>query len=794
MKQLLLSALFLLMSLASGAQATAYDVPDLMQCNNEVFDLTTQIPIALGNQDPENFEVTFFPSQVNATTGTNAIANPTTFIPQSWPQMLYLRVTNTGNGDFDITNFLVDMMQSESIMVPDVTVCDSYTIPALQFGNVYTLPNGQGAIVPAGTIIVSTQTLYVYYTNGSCSLEENFTVTINPTPESPPLPDVVVCGAYILPELPNPNAYYSTGPNGTGSAYFAGDIITTSQTLYVYIENGWCFNETSFTVTINGGGANIIMPNPLIGCDVNMTGYAAFDLTIAQAEFEANNPNILVAGFYTTQQDAVNDINPIGPFYANIVAGQQTIYLAATVGECVAALPLELVVIPCGTTSTLTGTVTLDADGNGCGVGDGPAAGIQVSYNYGNLVFNAYTDVNGNYTFTNVPEGVVSLWLQNINGQDFTALPDAVTVELPDGSTVNDFCISVPQPFTDVAAYFTPYSQAVPGFSAGYAITVVNYGTQTANGSVSFSYDNTLLSLSNAGGGIVSGNILAWGYSDLAPYQSLTYYVVFNVNTPPTVVSGTQLIFSVVASVSGATDVNSDNNAYVYSQYAVNSFDPNDIAVREGEFITEAQADGFLHYTIRFQNTGTANAQNVRVNLPLDENLDWSTFQPVTASHTFETNRAGGVVNFMFNNIMLPFEDADVAGSNGFVTFRIKPVADIALGDEMSETAYIYFDFNEAIVTNTVTTTVGALATEGFTKANAALYPNPASGIVNVKVNGVVAANASVTITDVLGKTVMNTPVKSENAAVNISGLTGGVYFVTVQNDATQSTQKLIIK
>ncbi|MFP9098423.1 T9SS type A sorting domain-containing protein [Flavobacterium sp. RHBU_24] len=795
MKRLLLPVLFLFISLASNAQATAYEVPDLNQCGNEVFDLTAQIPIALGNQDPENFQVAFFLSAADATAGTNAIVNPTAYVPD-FGSHIFLRVTNTETSEFDITDFNVIVSSGGFVgFFEDVTVCDVYTLPPLTVGNYYTGPGGTGTAIFTGTVITTTQTIYVYYTNGICTSEESFTVTVTPTPESPSLPDVLVCGAYILPALTTPNSYYTTQPNGGGTELAPGTAITTSQTIYVYTGNDWCFSETSFTVTINGGGANIIPPNPLITCDTDASGFGVFNLLTAQAEFEANNPNILVAGFYMSQADVQDGVNaiPFAESFMNLSPFQQTIYLAVTVGDCVAALPLELVVIPCGTTSTLTGTVTLDADGNGCGEGDGPAAGIQVSYNYGNYVFNAYTDVNGNYTFTNVPEGVVTLWLQNINGQSFTTSPGDITIDLPGGDTINDFCISVPQPYTDVAAYLTPYSQAVPGFSAGYAITVVNYGTEAATGSISFSYDNTLLSLANAGGGVASGNILTWAYSDLAPYQSATYYVLLNVSTPPTVVSGTQLIFSVAASVSG-TDVNGSNNAYVYSQYAVNSFDPNDIAVREGEFITEAQADGFLHYTIRFQNTGTANAQNVRVNLPLDENLDWSTFQPVTASHTFETNREGGIVNFMFNNIQLPFEDADAAGSNGFVTFRIKPVADIALGDSMSETAYIYFDFNEAIVTNTVTTTVGALVTEGFTKANAALYPNPASGIVNVKVNGVVAANASVTITDVLGKTVMSMPLQSENAAVNISGLTGGVYFVTVQNDATQSTQKLIIK
>jgi uncharacterized repeat protein (TIGR01451 family) len=794
MKRLLLSVLFLLLSLASNAQATAYEVPDLNQCNYEIFDLTTQIPIALGNQDPENFTVTFFISEASAVANAPAITNTTAFVPNVWPtQTIFLRVTNTDTGEYDITSFTVAVTSGSTVgNFNDISVCDVYILPALGAGNYYTGPNGTGVIIPAGTAIMTTQTIYVYYSNGACSSEDSFMVTVSPVPVVPIMANVTACGSYTLPALAN--GTYTTGSNGTGSAYFAGTTITSSMVLYIYEMNDFgCFGQSQFTITITGNISNLILPNPVIACDTDMTGFAVFNLLSAQAEFEANNPNIPVTGFYLTQADAQAGVNAITfpEAYLNLTPGQQTIYLGAGTGGCIAALPFELVVLPCGTTSTLTGTVTLDADGNGCGTADGPAAGILVSYNFGNYVFNAYTDVNGNYMFTNVPEGVVTLWIQPINGQNFTSNPTSVTLNLPDDSTNNDFCLSVPQPFTDVAVYLSPYSQAVPGFTSYYAITVVNYGTQAASGTASFTYDAALLSNPVAWGGIISGNTISWTYANLAPYQSQTYYVHLTVNTPPTVVGGTQLIFSVAASVTG-TDVNTDNNIQDYTQYAVNSFDPNDITVREGAYITEVQADDFLHYTVRFQNTGSANAQNVRVNLPLDANLDWSTFQPISASHLYHANRTAGVVDFMFDNIQLPFEDANEAASHGFVTFRIKPVADIQLGDSMSETANIYFDFNEAIVTNTATTTVGALNVKGFSKDGIALFPNPARATVTLQLSN--ATDAQVSVTDVLGKNVMSANVNGGSTVLDVTSLKTGVYFVTISAGNSATTKKLVIE
>jgi uncharacterized repeat protein (TIGR01451 family) len=797
MKYLLLILFFITAPFAAMAQATAYEVPDMNQCGYEIFNLTTQNATALGNQDPENYPVTFYTSEMEAIADANPIANETAYVINSWPsQTIFLKVTNALTSEFDVTSFNIVVAGGPAVgNYNDITVCGSYNLPPIMVGNFYTGPGGTGLQIFAGDIITVTTTLYVYATNGICSSEDSFTVTVIQEPETPLVADVIACASYILPEPPD-GYTYQTAPGGGGSQIAPGYVITTSLTIYVYNQFVPCSGGEHFSITIYGNGAPLIItpPEPLIACSAFLDGYATFDLNNALTEFLAGNPDAQNIQFYASEQDAASQVEEIinVSAYINININQETIYISASFGgECNAIVPLQLVASPCGNT-TLTGTVTLDADSNGCDAADSPAAGIMVSYSVGSYVYNAYTNANGSYTLTNVPNGTGNLGIQNINGQNLV-IPAEVTLNLPGGNVVNDICASVPLPFIDVISYLSSYSGAVPGFTAYYAVTVVNYGTVAASGSVSFIYNNALLNSPVFSGGTQSGSTISWPYTNLAPYQSYTYYVYLTVNTPPTVVSGTALAYTVSASTTD-TDVNISNNTQEYTLYAVNSFDPNDITVREGEFITEAQANGFLEYTIRFQNTGSANAQNVRVNLPLDENLDWNTFQPIIASHPYHANREGGVVDFMFDNIQLPFEDANEPGSHGFVTFRIKPVADIQLNDTMSETAYIYFDFNEAIVTNTAITTVGALAIDEFTKASAALYPNPASGVVNLRVKSSLSANAKVMITDVLGKTVLSMPVSAENIAVNISNLVSGVYFVTVQNDNMQSTQKLIIK
>ncbi len=58
------------------------------------------------------------------------------------------------------------------------------------------------------------------------------------------------------------------------------------------------------------------------------------------------------------------------------------------------------------------------------------------------------------------------------------------------------------------------------------------------------------------------------------------------------------------------------------NQTVVNSFDPNDKTCLEGATIPPSAVGKYVHYMIRFENKGTAEAQNVVVKDMIDtENL-----------------------------------------------------------------------------------------------------------------------------------------------------------------------------
>jgi len=138
------------------------------------------------------------------------------------------------------------------------------------------------------------------------------------------------------------------------------------------------------------------------------------------------------------------------------------------------------------------------------------------------------------------------------------------------------------------------------------------------------------------------------------------------------------------------------------------SYDPNDIQVSpEGE--TEAgnvPMGQELTYTIRFQNTGNDTAFLVDILDTLSPALDPETFQFVSSSHEVRYFIDGnGAIRFLFEDINLLGSTSNEAESHGYVMYKVSPKADIADGTLAEAKAYIYFDYNPAIETNTTTTT-----------------------------------------------------------------------------------------
>ncbi len=82
----------------------------------------------------------------------------------------------------------------------------------------------------------------------------------------------------------------------------------------------------------------------------------------------------------------------------------------------------------------------------------------------------------------------------------------------------------------------------------------------------------------------------------------------------------------------------------------------------------------------------------------------------------------------------------------------------------------------------------------GIGKVNQAtfsLYPNPASGMVNVRL----AADAkTVTLFNLLGQTMMQQPVSANNMVLDVNHLPAGIYLVQVAGHSGTATQRLVVE
>lgn len=189
--------------------------------------------------------------------GTGNQLNPNDIIDETG--IYYIFIGPDANGCTNQTSFLATFMDKYDI---DLEHCGEFIIPAPLAGAFYTQsggPNGNGLLITPGTSITSDQTIYFYVEiDGVFCKEDVYPLIIHPLPPVDSLNDVITCDSYTLQPLTNGN--YFTEPDGGGTALFAGDIINSTSTIYIFADNGICTNPSDFNIAI------LNQPNPEISC------------------------------------------------------------------------------------------------------------------------------------------------------------------------------------------------------------------------------------------------------------------------------------------------------------------------------------------------------------------------------------------------------------------------------------------------------------------------------------------------------------------------------------------------
>jgi hypothetical protein len=234
----------------------------------------------------------------------------------------------------------------------------------------------------------------------------------------------------------------------------------------------------------------------------------------------------------------------------------------------------------------------------------------------------------------------------------------------------------------------------------------------------------------------------------------------------------------------------------------IGAFDPND---KQGlpkgygsQHFIKANTD--IEYLIRFQNTGSDTAFTVVIRDELTANLDPNSVRVEVASHPMEfALLEGNVLRFTFENILLPDSNVNWDASNGFVKFRVSQKPDLADGTILENSAAIYFDFNDPVITNTTLHTVGKdfvsvstddLTNDGLLRA----YPNPASDAVFFDLIDLTNAGRF-ELTNSLGQLITAESFTGNQFRFERKGLPAGIYLFQITSNNTKiASGKIVLK
>lgn len=350
--------------------------------------------------------------------------------------------------------------------------------------------------------------------------------------------------------------------------------------------------------------------------------------------------------------------------------------------------------------------------------------------------------------------------------------------------SLNDFALYTLPNVKELEVTLTGTNTPNPNTGAFFIINYRNNGTDTLNGTIKLVCD-TLLNYTFGApvASSVAGDTITWNLPDIFPHASGMIQAHFQV--PPTTVLGTRLSSSVII-LPVAGDTIPQNNLDTLNQIVAASYDPNDKSVVPSDPLTPAQVLNTdpLTYTIRFQNTGTAPAANIVVKDTLSNLLNIETLEMVASSHSYSVQiDESNTLQWTFSNINLPDSNTNEALSHGFIKYRIKPLTILSDDDTIKNTAYIYFDYNAPVATNTVVSYLAdvTISVSEATKNDLVkIYPNPTVDEFIIEHN--LPGESTFELYDILGAKRMMVTLNSGSGTekINIAGLGTGIYIFSI--------------
>ncbi len=582
-------------------------------------------------------------------------------------------------------------------------------------------------------------------------------------------PSVLGCGHALLtvPSLaPNHAFIWNTG-------YAQDSLVATTYGIYTVtitsVQTG-CSTTAIYNYTALSGTAvesTVSDCNSPTGIITTMMqgGFAPYQLSLDGA----------IIGYYSSPYCSIPNVGA-GVHLVKMQSGEGCIVNAPITTHCAQAV--------------LQGIVFEDINSNG--LLDAPEfakSNQLIAATQNGQTWYGLSNAAGGYSI-NVPTvGNYTLNPVNLSSLQVATNPSAIASTVLNDTTLTNIGIYTnPVPFNlDINLY---HDNIRPGFAANYYLYFRNTGASAVQNaviklnitgftpnSITCSYPHTLVNDTLI---ISVGNVSPNNYYDIITVQ---------VEAPAAALLGQQVISTAIMEPF-LGDANTANNTYTDYTNITGSFDPNDKKVNIAAYTFDRLSTGTiarpspeLNYAIRFQNTGSDTAFTVRIKDTLDALLDISTLKIIGASHPCNLQVDNQrVATFTFNNIRLVDSTHNEPASHGFVYFSIHPNDTLVQsGVPIRNRAAIYFDYNQPVLTNEVTTTPTLFVItvpEIDPKYSLELAPNPATSQVIITPNWATEASATLVVRDVLGRILSTQTVKNNQATtVSVADFPQGTYL-----------------
>lgn len=413
------------------------------------------------------------------------------------------------------------------------------------------------------------------------------------------------------------------------------------------------------------------------------------------------------------------------------------------------------------------------------------------------------TDYNGRYYFpidsSRKRNHLVELILPKYNIATCGSLkPAIVTSQLTIAGV--DFGVKTNGVHLDAGVKINDFTgwRARQGYEETYKICVENKGTQKIESAkLTLKVDSRLTNWTFSEQPVSWQNSIAeWNIKPLIAGEMFC----FNAKTtvPLSIPLESEILFDTKISIGDLEDEDLTNNSRILKQKIVAAIDPNDKRTQQAYYIAPTQK--VIDYKIRFQNTGNDVAENIVVTDSIDPHLYISLpFAKIEVSHLDAFINQAPIMwrqpngkwaykfSWKFNKINLPDSTTNEQESHGFINFtmNLSTNSNLPIGTTIKNQAYIYFDWQEPILTNIAKNLVsedgGIKTTHPLNQLS--IYPNPANDYIFI--SNPYKTSVNFNVINWLGQTVMSKSVSAESKlSIPTSAIPKGIYLIQAEGFA----------